>query len=398
MSFARTAPAALSLQNGPLRSTSVEAVSIPRAIWLMVAGMVLTEIGGTWDFAWHMSIGRESFWTLPHMFGYAGGVVVGIVCVYEILVMTFARTSPGRAASVQVLGLRGPAGAFIAIWGSLAMVGSAPFDNWWHNAYGLDVKIATPPHMLLYISSFANQVGAMTWIASLINRSEGALRCRLARLLLIVGAIGVAQLAFMILQPTHFTSMHTATCYLAVALAIPWWLIACGWGSADKWGCTIMAAVYTAAGLATEWLMPLIHSQAKLGPVYHNVTHLIPVGFPLLLIVPAVVADLLLQRLKQRSSWIKAAWVGPAFMLSFFAVQWPFAGFLISAASRNWIFGTAYFAFSDPAGFLYDPYKFIVAEKTLSAFLLMLALALVASIVTTRFGLAWGDWMRRVRR
>jgi hypothetical protein len=84
-------------------------------------------------------------------------------------------------------------------------------------------------------------------------------------------------------------------------------------------------------------------------------------------------------------------------VLSFLAVQWPFASFLISPASRNWIFGTAYFAYFDGAGVLYDPYKFNVAE-TDGAFVLKIMLAVVVAIVTTRLGLAWGDWMRRVRR
>jgi hypothetical protein len=118
----------------------------------------------------------------------------------------------------------------------------------------------------------------------------------------------------------------------------------------------------------------------------------------LLLIVPALVADLLLQRLKQRPPWVKALWIGPAFVLSFLAAQWPFANFLVSPASRNWIFGTGYFAYFDPAGFFYNPYKFNVVELTLGAFLFRMVLAVVAAIVMTRFGLAWGDWMRRVRR
>jgi len=29
------------------------------------------------------------------------------------------------------------------------MLTSAPFDNWWHNAYGLDVKIVSLPHSIL---------------------------------------------------------------------------------------------------------------------------------------------------------------------------------------------------------------------------------------------------------
>jgi hypothetical protein len=70
----------------------------------------------------------------------------------------------------------------------------------------------------------------------------------------------------------------------------------------------------------------------------------------------------------------------------------------MSPASRNWFFGTGYFAYADPAGILYDAYKFKIAEKSLEAFMLTMLAALVVSIVTTRLGLGWGNWMRRVRR
>ena len=57
----------------------------------------------------------------------------------------------GEGASVSVLGLRAPLGVFLAAWGGLAILTSAPFDNWWHEAYGLDVKIVSPPHTLLIL-------------------------------------------------------------------------------------------------------------------------------------------------------------------------------------------------------------------------------------------------------
>ena len=365
----------------------------------MVAGITFGLVGGNWDFAWHRSIGRDTFWTPPHILVQMAGLLVGIASAYTILTTTLAgNNSRAREASVHVLGFYAPVGAFIAFWGSLAMVASAPFDNWWHNAYGLDVQFITPPHGLLSMGYFAAQIGAMAWTASMINRSDKALQGRLAWLLLTVGSICVTLLSVMIMPLTLRVYMHTATCYLAVALFIPSMMIAAGWGSTFKWGCTMVGVVYTGIELLSEWLLPLFPAQPKLGPVYHNVTHLMPLQFPLLLIVPAFVADLVLHRLERRSSWIKAAWVGPAFVLSFLAAQWPFANFLMVPASRNWVFGTAYFAYFDPAGFLYDSYQFRVAEKTSAAFVLTLVVALVFSVVTTRIGLEWGDWMRRVRR
>ena len=398
MSHAQPVPLGLPIQaraKGP--DSGAAPTSIPWTIWCMVAGIASGAIGGIWDISWHMSIGRDSFWTPAHVMIQLTGVLVGIACGYAILRTTFGGASPARDASVQVLGFRGPVGAFIAAWGCVAMLASAPFDNWWHNAYGLDVKIVSPPHVLLSFGSFMVKVGALAWMASVMNRSQEELRGRLRWVFLLVGGMGVGHLVLMTVEPTWLNNMHTAACYLAVALMVPFILIGSGWGSLHKWGCTIVAAVYTLLGLGEEWLLPLFPAQPKLGPVYHNITHLVPLRFPLLLIVPAVVADLLLQRLNQRSSWIKALWVGPAFLLSFLAVQWPFANFLMSPASRNWIFGTAYFAYANPAGTLYDPYRF-TPIKSVSAFLITMAVAFVVSIITTRLGLAWGDWMRRVKR
>jgi hypothetical protein len=89
---------------------------------------------------------------------------------------------------------------------------------------------------------------------------------------------------------------------------------------------------------------------------------------------------------------------GAAFVVSFVVVQWPFASFLMSPAARNRIFGMAYFGYFDPAGYLYDPYAFVASEKTRVTFWLTMACAVLAAMVTSRLGLAWGDWMRRMRR
>ena len=64
------------------------------------------------------------------------------------------------------------------------MIASAPFDNWWHDAYGLDVKILSPPHMLLAAGILAVHLGALLLIAGNMNRAEEVLRQRLQFLFL----------------------------------------------------------------------------------------------------------------------------------------------------------------------------------------------------------------------
>src|SRR5438132_10976231 len=78
-----------------------------------------------------------------------GGVLAGAACGWLVLRTTFSATVEEQAAGVTFWGFRGPLGAWVAIWGAIAMLASGPFDNWWHNAYGLDVKVLSPPHVIL---------------------------------------------------------------------------------------------------------------------------------------------------------------------------------------------------------------------------------------------------------
>ena len=92
------------------------AESVPWYIWLSVAGVTSAMIGAHWDISWHRSIGRDTFWTAPHIAIQLCGIIAGITCGYLILWTTFTQ-SQLRANSVNVLGFRGPLGAFICAWG-----------------------------------------------------------------------------------------------------------------------------------------------------------------------------------------------------------------------------------------------------------------------------------------
>ena len=134
--MANSIPLGQSLQVRVGERASAIVGSIPWAIWCMFAGIVSGVIGGHWDISWHMSVGRDSFWTPAHLMIQLTGVLVGIACGYMILTTTLGGDAAAQSASVKIWGFRGPLGAFIATWGCVAMLTSAPFDNWWHNAYG----------------------------------------------------------------------------------------------------------------------------------------------------------------------------------------------------------------------------------------------------------------------
>src|SRR6516225_103274 len=179
-----------------------------------------------WDISWHRSIGRDTFWTPAHIDIYFCGVLAGISCAYLILAATFRRESALHKAGVTLWGFRGPLGAFIAAWGGIAMLTSAPFDDWWHNAYGLDVKIISPPHMVLASGIMAVHLGALILILGQMNRAavgpiseiENLPHRRLQRLYLYVAGMILVCLTVLQLELTFRSFMHTAHFYHLLAM------------------------------------------------------------------------------------------------------------------------------------------------------------------------------------
>jgi len=328
---------------------------------------------------------------------YACGVLAGLSAAYLIFTTTFGRNAQLAPVSVQIWGFRGPLGAFICAWGGLAMLVSAPFDDWWHNAYGLDVKIISPPHMVLAAGFFGINFGTIMLMLAFLNRSSGQAQAALQRMFLYVGSMAVCESLLLKLEYISRAEMHNSPFYAVVMLGTLGIIVALGVASRHRWGCTIVTGVYTIFGVAFLWILPLFSAQPKLGPVYHPVTHFIPWEFPLLMIVPAFVTDLLLQRTTGVRPAARAVLVGVAFLATFLVVQWPFADFLMAPTARNWVFGTTYFDYGTPATSLYARFEFVPPEAP-DALLRGLMTAAVISCVMAYAGILAGRAMHRVRR
>lgn len=372
--------------------------AIPWYIWSCIIAVLSSVVGSVWDISWHESIGRDSFWTPAHMLIYLCGVLAGVTCGYVILSTTFQKNSPMHEASVSMWGFRGPLGAFICAWGAVAMITSAPFDNWWHNAYGLDVKVLSPPHVLLALGMIGIRFGAMVLVLAEMNRAFGDYRAKLERLLPFVFVFLMATTVGMALEYTNRVQMHGATFYLVVMITAPVWMAALSRASKYRWAATIMTAMSTAMHFAFTWILPLVPAQPKLGPVYQNITHLVPPDFPLLLIVPAIVFDLVRRRAGSWNKWAQALACGTLFLASFAAVQWPFANFLNSPASHNWFFATQNFPYFVPSSSHWVRGIFAATENSARAFWMTMTIALGVGVIMMRLGLSWGEWMRRIRR
>jgi hypothetical protein len=387
-----------SLRDGVARSRSVSATAkIPWFVWSGLVAVSSIAFGLYWDISWHMTIGRDTFWTPAHLAIQFGGILAAFTCCYLIFSTTFGADEALRDTSVRVWGFRGPLGAFLTAWGGVTMVTSAPFDNWWHNSFGLDVQILSPPHVVLGVGILGVEIGFLILVAARRNRSEGPLREKLSWIFLYLAGLGLFLHLMLVSEYADANMMHSAAFYRAHALGAPMLIIAYAIGSGRRWGASIVAAIYTVLKLAGLWLFPLFAAQPKLGPVYTNVTHMVPMAFPILIIVPAIVLDLVLHRFAGRNKWSKAVVAGSAYLLVLLAVHWPFGEFMISPLARNWFFGMIYFPYQFPTVLHHLAYEF-ERDPTRAAFLQGMGIALISAIVASRVGIAFGDWLAGLRR
>lgn len=377
---------------------AVQVSSVPWYVWSAVVAVTSTTFGLYWDISWHMTIGRDSFWTPAHVAIQFGAVLTGVSCAYLILRTTFLADGCARDSSVRIWGFRGPLGAFISAWGGFVMLTSAPFDNWWHDSFGLDVKILSPPHVVLAVGIFAMGLGGLILVAGRMNLAELRVKPSFNRLLLWSGSLLLSLLMMLGYEYLDTTQMHTAIFYRVVGMIGPLVLIGIARASGHRWAATTVAACYTVLWAAAVWIFPLFPAEARLGPVFTPETHMLPLNFPVLLLVPAIVVDAIMHCFMNRPKWMQALLAGVGFLIVMLVVQWPFAYFLVSPLARNRIFGMNYFPYMMRPSEYHLAWQFVVYEKTRLAFWIGISIAFIASILSARLGIAWGDWMCRVRR
>jgi hypothetical protein len=368
---------------------------VPWPIHAVLFASTSVIVGVLWDISWHRTIGRDTFWTPAHLAIYLGGVVAGLTCGYVALRTTFGGISAERDASVRFWGFRAPFGAWVCIWGAFAMLTSAPFDDWWHNAYGLDVKIVSPPHMLLAAGIAAIQGGAMLMALAWQNRAVGDRR-HLGRLYLYGAGLLLLLVMTLCTEYQQRWDMHQSLFFEVTAGAVVLFLVGPARPSVSRWPATIIALVYSAVTMAMIIILPLFAAQPLLGPIYVNVDRFVPPDFPVLIIVPALCIDLVMRAARARgmNDWLAAAAISVVFLASFIAVQWPFADFLMTPWARNRIFVSNVMQYSVDPQIQARWYQLNPPDNLARG----LPIALVLGFLSARCGLWWGSWMSRVQR
>lgn len=373
------------------------ATALPWYCLAVVFGATCIPIGALWDISWHSTIGRDTFWTPAHITIHLGGLVPGFTAGWLALRATYFGTAEERAAAVSLGPFRAPLGAWVIIWGAFAMLLSAPFDDWWHNAYGLDVEILSPPHTVLAAGMYAVAIGALLLVLSYQNRTGD----RSGSMLFVYTAGILLAMSTIIVTEKSYPNQQRGTFFYQASCAIyPLYLVAAARAAKVKWAATGAAAVYMGIMLAMIWVLPLFRAQPLLAPIYNPVDRMVPPSFPLLLIIPGVAIDLVMRRWGKSQGfwrdWGLAGVLGAVFLATFLVTQYSFSHFLISPAADNWFF----------AGNRWVPYfvkpgdwrfRFWDQEKDALTFAGLTG-ALMLGIFKTRIALAAGAWMAKVQR
>jgi len=381
------------------------AVATEWPIYAVLIAATSIVIGLIWDISWHRTIGRDTFWSPPHLLEQGGAIISGLSCGYLALKTTFAGTASERANSVRFWRFfQAPVGAWVCIWGTLMMIISAPFDEWWHRAYGLDVTIISAPHMVLASGMVAIQLGAMLMALGAQNRARNESdRKRLGIVFSLSASVIVLMVCVIIMEDAAYANeMRGSQFYKITGMVIPVFLIAFARASRLSWPATRIAVVYMLVLMISIWVLQLVPATPKLAPIYNPVTRMVPPPFPLLLFAPALLIDIIMKRFGDKRDWTLSVILGTVFVGTMVSVHWYWAKFLLSPNARNFFFGADLWDYTRRLG----PWRYEFwnsdlgpgGQRSLVALAIGLAIAVAYAIVSARLGLAWGKGMSRIKR
>lgn len=137
----------------------------------MLYFLLQAELGLAWDRQWHDWVGRDRFWIPPHIMLYTGVAAAGLVALTVVLIdtMRYHRKAVGADddSTVPVFRFfRGPLGFVLLGFGTLTDLIAAPFDNYWHELYGIDVTLWSPFHIMGTLGGILIGIGIIYVFAS----------------------------------------------------------------------------------------------------------------------------------------------------------------------------------------------------------------------------------------
>ncbi len=139
--------------------------------WFMLFFLFQGQLGATWDREWHAYVGRDWFWTPPHILIYSCVTGAGLIALGVVLGDTLryrrGRVGVDATSTVPIFGLfHAPLGYVVTGFGALLALIAAPLDNYWHQLYGIDIALWAPFHMMGVTGAFIGTLGMVYIFAS----------------------------------------------------------------------------------------------------------------------------------------------------------------------------------------------------------------------------------------
>ena len=152
---------------------------LPAALgWPIAMSGLLAVFATYWDESWHTDVGRDSAWAAPHLLLYGSVATAGVgVAWWGLRELVATRSLRATLAHPPLLA---------AGLGGLGALAAAPVDAAWHEMYGRDAVLWSPPHMLVVLASLALVLGVLAGLPA----DARALRA-VAGVLLLANAVTV---------------------------------------------------------------------------------------------------------------------------------------------------------------------------------------------------------------
>jgi hypothetical protein len=128
------------------------------AIGMALFGLLVAGQGFYSDVSWHIALGRdEELLTAPH-----AGILLGLVMILGGAVLGTVVATFDGIDGIRLGALRIPR-SLLPLWAlGLGAVAGFPLDEVWHLAYGVDVTMWSPTHMLMILG--ATFTGLAAWL------------------------------------------------------------------------------------------------------------------------------------------------------------------------------------------------------------------------------------------
>ncbi|WP_432826028.1 hypothetical protein [Dactylosporangium sp. CA-092794] len=303
----------------------------------VLLGTALSLVGITWDVQWHVDVGPDTFFTLPHLLLYSGSAVSGLASLAMVLAATAARRAGRDAAEiaggppVRALGVfTAPLGYLVSGVGAASFLLYGLIDLYWHSVYGFDATLASPPHIALFSAITVTMVGAVIVYGS--SRHERWGRAGLLVSLPILMMFSPITTNAVKDLPLPFDPMTAGTAFFGVMLLVV------GLATVGRPGTALGVAAVLGVMQAALWLFAPFAAHAYAGavglPLRDNLGGKppeLPAGIPMFLLLAAAALEGVLW-LAARRGWsprwapsVGGALAGLIVSVSF-ALQGPLIG------------------------------------------------------------------------